>query len=219
MTRFWMILGLSLLTASVRGIAGSDGRALRESVSRGLAGQTRELAFDDPERIRARPGSRLSCAEIVARILPGPSRSVECGAAGRVPNQASLEVVRKFWDPATKSWGWVVRCSRPADCVPFLVRVPEAEMRAAGQATLHSPPGPVKAGSATHSPAFAEEEFLVRAGEVVRLIWDQGGIRLVVNAVCLDRGREGQIVGARVARTGRVFRAIVVAPGWLRAQS
>jgi flagella basal body P-ring formation protein FlgA len=60
---------------------------------------------------------------------------------------------------------------------------------------------------------------LVRRGETVTLLWDENGIRLVVPAICLDPGAEGQKVRARVARGGRLVRAIVVSAGKLRAAS
>ena len=60
---------------------------------------------------------------------------------------------------------------------------------------------------------------LVRSGETVTLLWDQDGIRLVIPAVCLDAGGEGQRVRARIATSGRTLPAIVVRAGMLRAAS
>jgi Chaperone for flagella basal body P-ring formation len=60
---------------------------------------------------------------------------------------------------------------------------------------------------------------LVRPGQTVTLLWDQDGIRLVVPAVCLDRGAPGENVRARMGHGGAVVRAIVVSAGMLRAAS
>jgi flagella basal body P-ring formation protein FlgA len=58
---------------------------------------------------------------------------------------------------------------------------------------------------------------LVRRGETVRLLWDQDGIRLVIPAIGLDPGGEGEKVRARIARGGRIVPAIVVSAEELRA--
>ena len=68
-------------------------------------------------------------------------------------------------------------------------------------------------------PARADGNFLVRPGETVTLLWDQDGIRLLVPAVCLDRGEAGEPVRARIVRSGRMIRAIVESAGTLRAAS
>ena len=57
---------------------------------------------------------------------------------------------------------------------------------------------------------------MVRRGQTVKLLWDQYGVRLLVPAICLDSGDEGQRVRARIARGGRIVPAIVVNAGELR---
>jgi len=60
---------------------------------------------------------------------------------------------------------------------------------------------------------------LVRPGQTIALLWEQGGIRLTMPATCLESGDVGQTVRARLARSGRVIRAVVLANGGLRAIS
>lgn len=212
-------LGKVPLAGSVRVIEGSQVRFLLDGVSRKLRAEAAgNSAVRVPDRITVRGGSQLSCAEIGEKVLPGLSRNVECGSAGRIPRKASLEVVRRDWDPATRTWKLVVRCTHPGDCVPFLVRVPEADPAAAGslrsgEATRKTPP------LATHSSSPVGETVLVHPGESATLVWERDGIRAVVRAVCLDPGREGEVVRARVVHTARTLRAVVVARGQLRAQS
>jgi len=67
-------------------------------------------------------------------------------------------------------------------------------------------------------PAPESDELLARPGQKVTLVWDQDGIRLVVPAVCLDRGERGQTVRARIAR-GPIVKAVVVGAGILRTSS
>ena len=215
-----MRLGKLPLAGSVRVFEGNEVRVLLEVVSRRLhAGAAGNFVVRVPERISVRSGSNLSCAEIGEKALPGLPRNLECGSAGRIPRDASLEVARRNWDPATRTWRLVVRCTRPGDCVPFLVRVPGTDPAAATaalrsqQATRRTPPPGV------HSSDSAREKVLVRPGETATLVWEQDGIRAVVRAVCLDQGREGEVVRARVAHTARTLRAVVVARGQLRAQS
>src|ERR1700751_651777 len=104
-------LGKLPLAGSVRVIEGSQVRVLLEEVSRKLnADGAGSSAARVPERISVRGNSQLSCAEIGEKGLPALSLNLECGSAGRVPRTASLEVVRRIWDPATRTWKLVVRC-------------------------------------------------------------------------------------------------------------
>ena len=67
--------------------------------------------------------------------------------------------------------------------------------------------------------AATPEKPLVRPGEAVTLLWDQDGIRLVVPAICLDKGTAGDAVRARIVRGGRLVRAVVESAGRLRVAS
>ena len=70
---------------------------------------------------------------------------------------------------------------------------------------------------ASHSQARVRT--LVKPGQRVELLWDQGGIRLRTSAVCLQAGDAGETVRARLARSGRIVRALVLPDGSLRANS
>lgn len=165
-----------------------------------------------------RRGNGLSCAEIGAKLSLDAGSSLECGSAGRIPRRSLLEIVRRLWDPATRTLSLLVRCTRPDDCVPFLVRVSGKEPVNSGtplshQAATKEPP------LATQSPRSDEAELAVHRGERVSLVWEDHGIRTVATAICLDPGREGEVVRARLAHTAHTFRAVVVARGQLRARS
>jgi hypothetical protein len=60
---------------------------------------------------------------------------------------------------------------------------------------------------------------LVKSGQRVELVWEQGGIRLRASAVCLEAGAAGDTVRAKFARTGRVVHALVLPDGSLQATS
>ena len=60
---------------------------------------------------------------------------------------------------------------------------------------------------------------LVKSGQRVELVWEQGGIRLRGSAVCLEAGAAGDTVRAKFARTGRVVHALVLPDGSLQATS
>lgn len=216
-------LGGLPLAGSVRVFEGADIRALLESVAGGFAGVPREnFRMKVPERIRVRRrGSRMSCAEIGKKVFHVASPEIECGAPDRIPSDAPLAVARKVWNPAARSWDMIVRCSHPDDCVPFAVQRPETDPAAAGLGGSRQPLHRDRTATVLRgtSSLASGETILVHRGEAATLIWDQEGIRVAMAAICLDSGGRGNVVRARVARAGRVFRAVVVGPGKLRVQS
>jgi len=209
-------LGRSPLPGSARIFEGGQVRALLEQIVWKLPAEMRtNLIVSVPERVSVRRSSLLSCSEIASRLSPDLNE-IDCAAAERVSREAQLEIARKTWNRATRTWDVVVRCTRPGDCVPFLVRVPQG-------AGVASPPElgyrhPSGARDA-HSLFSAQDQVLVRSGQLVTLVWDQKGIRVVVSAVCLDQGRQGEIVRARIAHTGRIVSAVVVGRARLLEQS
>jgi hypothetical protein len=140
----------------------------------------------------------------------------DCGAAGRISEKATVEPMRTVWDPALRQWKIWARCGDPSDCVPFLMEAssgdePSLRGRSLGLSSI------ANVGAA--STALSREttgHLLVHTGQAVTLIWDQGGIRAVVPAVSLDGGEPGDGVRARIARGGRIIRAIVVSAGIVR---
>lgn len=230
-----MRLGGVPLAGSVRVIEGNEVRALLNQLAVHIppkAGAPASLRV--PERITVRrAGSRASCGDIERRIVAAlraaapdsasgdgdrqlphagnpPSQDMDCGAAGRIPREAPIELTRAAWNATLGTWDASARCLHPADCVPFLVRLP------AGPRTPQSQP---RTGNSAPALRSASSQTLVRPGKTVTLLWDQDGIRLVVPAICLDRGGVGEPVRARIVHGGRVVRAIVESAGTVRAAS
>jgi hypothetical protein len=220
-------LGSAPLAGSQRVLAGSEVRSTLQKLAANLRNAGESVSILVPERITVRrAGARASCADIARRISRASPAAVECGAADRVPQDATLEFSQPAWDPALSSWQLYARCVHPADCVPFVVRLsshdfrvdpgnPNGEARStmarlAAASSLF--PGLTVSGSDRGLP-------LVHPGQTVTLLWDQDGIRLVVPAVCLDRGAPGEKVRARMGHGGAVMHAIVVSAGMLRAAS
>jgi len=230
-------VGSAPLPGSVRVMRADEVRSLFQKVAPSNQTTAWNL-ISMPERITVRrAGGRASCAEIGAQILaalpphlstdqtffPG---AMDCGAAGRVPKDSPLELARMAWNPAQTSWEISARCVRPADCVPFLVRL-------RGQGPLAETEGSIPGSASTiaqrkllgkawvrplHGPAPGREHVrpLVRAGETATLSWDEAGIRLIVTVVCLEPGGMGERVRVRSLHGGRVVRAVVVSAGQLR---
>jgi hypothetical protein len=207
-------LGKVPLPGSVRVIEGNQVRALLHGR---LGNLKNNLAVSIPERVTIRRNARLTCAEIANRIFPGVP-DIDCTAADRIPREAQFEVARRVWNSSTKTRDFVIRCTRPGDCVPFLVRVPEANA-VADPPGLHPSPRPDAQAKDAHSPVSPRQQTLVYRGQSASVVWDQDGIRAEVSVVCLDQGRQGDLVRARVVHTGRILRAVVVGPGRLRVHS
>jgi len=230
-------LGSAPLVGSMRVLEADDIRTFLKKIAGSMyRGESATIVL--PERVSVRhAGARASCADIGRRILTsldarptvaesGPPNTArlhanavvphefECGAAGRIPQGAAVELTKTVWDPTLGSWEASVRCTHPSDCVPFLVRLrnrtTEPEIARSAQRIVTSSPF----AGAGLSPA--RRRPLLRPGKTVTLLWDQDGIRVVVPAVCLDPGDEGQKVRARIVRGGRIVPAIVVSAGELR---
>jgi len=201
-----------------------------------------------PQRITVRGTDTFaSCADIVADIgaderisatldrrsaengsvapweLPAGSAVAEtdCGIAAHIPREASLAILKTVWDGANRTWNISIRCVRPGDCSPFLLRVSGSNLL-----KMALPARPKTSETAVAHPLLrpvevsrVAGEISVRPGQTVTLIWDQAGIRAVVPVICLDHGGLGQQVRARIPRGGRVVRAIVLSAGRLQAVS
>jgi len=147
------------------------------------------------------------------------AHEMDCGVAGRIPQGALLEPTRTVWDAALHSWEVSVRCVHPADCVPFLVRVPDHNSSSEIASSARQASAAAQRITAPSALSPASGKPLVRSGEAVTLLWDQDGIRLVAPAICIDPGGAGQSVRARIAPHGRLVRAIVMSAGQLRTAS
>ncbi len=213
-------LGAVPFEGSVRIFEGDQIRGLLEPFV--LApGTERRVILWVPERTRvhrARP--RSSCREIEAKVFSVPVKApdeADCGAADRIPEDAPLTVTRKHWDPALGSWMFSAHCTRPSDCVPFLIRVPGGrEQTDAVSVSL----GESSAASPRSTDARETQlNLVVRPGDKASLLWDQDGIRLTIPAICMDKGRAGDTVRARLEPNHRIVRAVVVNAKVLRVQS
>ena len=213
-------LGTAPLEGSVRIFDGGQIRAWLEQLLKAQETERRSTLVV-PARVsvrRARP--RSSCREIEDRVFSeasAPAGESDCGAAGRVAEDAPLAVAHRHWDPALHSWMFSARCTHPEDCVPFLIRVPASSAEAATAAGSSAESSP--AHNLSHTATEAELNPLVRPGDKASVLWDQDGIRLTIPAICMDKGRAGDTVRARLERSNRVVHAVVVSSGQLRVQS
>jgi hypothetical protein len=217
-----MRLGSAPLAGSPRVFQGLEIRSLLRDAKERLDGVDHASAITMtmhvPERVTVRrAGSRASCAEIGQGILGSPATGpaakrsslddADCALSGQIPQGAPLEPTKTVWDAARNSWDVTLRCVHPGDCVPFQVRFPGRE--SIPENVVSDRPGPVIGNRAAGKP-------LVLPGEAVSLLWDQDGVRVVVQAVCLDPGGIGETVRARLPQSGRILRAVVVGAGELR---
>jgi hypothetical protein len=210
-------LGRAPSAGSPRIFTGEEIRTLFMQNSKSAANPSLALgALQVPERVTVQlAGTRASCADIAGSIPRSPARqgqvefaaanltqSANCGAQGRIPQDAPIAAVKTAWNPGLRSWEITARCIHPADCVPFLLST-----RADALPDNRSPVAPP-----------TEEPPLVRPGQSMTLLWDQDGIRVVLRVTCLDRGRVGETVRAQVLQSNRVLRATVINPETLRIQ-
>lgn len=163
-------------------------------------------------RARMPVDASLPAARELTTVQPLQGRELDCGGAGRIPRDAPLELIRVFWDPALQGWEYSLRCVRPSDCVPFLVRqIPSASSPGAASQTASDLRFPKK------RPRSANAPLAVQVGQTATLFWEQDGIRAVLPVTCLDRGAVGSLVRARTKNGNRILRAEVVSAGVLRA--
>jgi hypothetical protein len=238
-------LGAAPLPGSVRVLSADQVRSLLLTLRSPGSESFAAASVRVPERVVIRrAGSRASCLHIVSSLIPAlrpspafaqsgmgakpglsrmPSGPVDCGAGGRIAENAPLVTTHAIWDPALDSWEISARCVHASDCVPFLVRVPgvEGSSETAGSVA----PAMRLIAGITESPARSEpsalrsagESMLVRAGAKVTLVWEHGGIRAVAPAISLDGGAPGERVRARITSSGRIVPAVVVGAGVVRA--
>jgi hypothetical protein len=231
-------VGSTPLAGTVRVLEGDEVRAfLRKVQSSSGSGAVEWSSSRVPERVTIRrAGARASCAAIGKHILAAlpapaertvPQSEFACGGAGRIAEDSPLEPAKIAWNPALSSWEVSARCVRSADCVPFLVRVrgdnplPRTDRSVSSVGTINARPETKWPAPRLHVAELFPEAVkpLVRAGENATLSWDEAGIRLLVPVVCLEPGRVGQKVRARIVRGGRVVHAVVVSAGQLQMAS
>jgi len=232
-----VILGAAPLVGSVRILTGADLRVMLEKLEQeGRGGPRASIVV--PERIMIRRAAyRDSCVDLATRLelagadgghsRPISSEGVECGAADRIPQTATLQIGRREWNRALRTWDVSVECISSSDCVPFLMRLRNNSLPHTGSVL-----GPSLSDQG-EDPAGAGQRFstgigsgnavkpvpLVRRGEKVTLAWDEAGIRIVLPAISLDSGALGDRVRARLEPSGRLMYAVIVDRGRLQAGS
>lgn len=236
-------VGAAPLIGSTRVLEGAEVRSLVQKAAATMPGGAGvPTTMHVPERVTVRrAGPRASCADLARLLGPlekrrSPDRSdvigtpradaapeelqpqeLECGAGDRIPQWSTLERIKTVWNPMLDSWDISLRCVHHPDCVPFLVRIRgrnASRETASGDAVVSRDPR-IDIPPAFHVVLNPGGAPLVRRGQTVKLLWDQYGVRLLVPAICLDPGDEGQRVRARI-RGGRIVSAVVINAGELR---
>jgi hypothetical protein len=192
----------------------------------GLAAQAgAATGFGAAERCDAGPQiQRLVVEALEARGISEqevlPFNEELCWRAARVRSGEAIELMKVRWDEVLRSIEFRLRCKTAGACLPFLLRV---QTRAGGQAPSHAT---VAASSAAAWNSDSTEASvaravrlprLVRPGQMVTLIWEQGEMRVERRVVCLDSGARDQEVRTRGKEGGRVVRARVLAAGLVKA--
>lgn len=182
----------------------------------------------------AGPGPAKSCQEIARLIVsteatrntkvpPLSPESLHCAGAHGIAGGAALQLAKTSWNQALQRWEFTLRCTRPKDCVPFLVWAAKEKTAAKGVDELSSamalPVSLPKYLPKNQDAKSAEvmSAALVKPGQTVTLSWEERGIRVVLPVTCLDAGGMGQLVRARLKNAPRILRAEVVGKAMLRA--
>jgi len=141
-----------------------------------------------------------------------------CSRAAQVRDGESLELMKVLWDQVLRAIEFRLRCKSPAACLPFLLRVRTRgfERHPAFSNGRSSGDGPAH-GAQTERTLTLRLPKMVRPGQMVTLIWEQGDMRISRRVVCLDAGGKDQEVRTRSKEGGRVVRARVVAEGLVKA--
>ncbi|MGA2414015.1 MAG: flagella basal body P-ring formation protein FlgA [Candidatus Sulfotelmatobacter sp.] len=206
-----------------------EGQQVRELVA-GLAGYkvgdgkstAAPIPMQVPERVAVRrAGMMKTCGEIAESLARSAlwrdsdgdgvqlRQHLDCAAAGGVPEEAQLELIRANRNEALQRWEFSLRCAKPETCVPFMVWTQEEEPHREGPAQRREP------GLAAQGKG---ESLLVRPGQTATLIWDKGGIRVILPVTCLEAGARGQVVRVRLKNVVRTLRAEVMEDGTLQVR-
>ncbi len=143
---------------------------------------------------------------------------MRCAPGAPIPAREALEVLKMRWDAVSHTLEFRLRCSSPKACLPFLVRLP---MPAGESAPVFARPGQPASRSAPRDRSTARAHIsgppMVKPGQVVTLVWGDGGMRMSRQVVCLDSGNQGQEVRTRGKQGGRIVHARVAGAGLVEA--
>lgn len=223
-------LGTAPRAGSVRVLDGRQiGRRIGELGEHGK----KSLRDDDkriPERIVVRQaGGVKSCAEIarfvsaadrvqVQSSAPRGQNDLHCAAAGNIPQESALELVKTTWNVPLQRREFALRCVRPENCIPFLVWFHETGPSATVTESSSSTSSSWTSSAPPLMPNLEGRDIalLVRRGQTAMLSWEQAGIRVVLPVTCLEAGGIGQFVRVRFKNASRTMRAEIVGAGRLR---
>jgi len=218
-------LGAAPRTGSMRVFDGSDIRRLLEPLGEHSFGEHEQsLAINNshiPERIVVRQRrAAKTCAEIGKVITAADGseemsessrwRDLDCAAAGNIPEDAPLELMKISWNAGLNRREFALRCTRSEDCIPFLVWI-----RGPAPATGLIPSFPSRALQAQKGEVKTAP--LVKIGQTAMLTWEQANIRIVLPVTCLEAGGLGEFIRVRFKNTSGTVRAEIVGAGTLRA--
>jgi hypothetical protein len=142
-----------------------------------------------------------------------PITPLPCETVARIANASALEVVDTRWDPLVGTFDVRMRCNPPTACLPFLVRVG----RNASSTTLRALP-PLADRSLHRRVSANSVPRLVKPGQLVTLLVQNGPMRITNQVVCLDGGAAGDRIRTRSKNGGRVVRARVLTASLVEAQ-
>ncbi len=139
-----------------------------------------------------------------------------CASVPPLPPEASLQVVNARWDAVLRSFEFRLRCQPPSICLPFLVRWPAERRHGSKETTFRPRTDPSKISGQTALPFLGIP--VIKPGQSVTLVWQEGPLHLSRKVVCLDLGRVGQQVRTRPPQGGRIVRARVAGAGLVEAE-
>ena len=106
-----------------------------------------------------------------------------------------------------------LRCREAGECLPFYVIVTwqnEQQFEQAQQRWRASMNRATSILSPIHRP------LSVRAGESATLVLEGKNVRIQLPVICLNNGSAGEYIRVTTNDRKRIYRAEVVAPGWLK---
>jgi hypothetical protein len=211
-------LGLAPRAGSARVFDGRQVRVLMDALASDKS-DAESITMQIPERVVVRrAGVMKTCGEIAGALASSAlwrdgdavqlRQHLDCAAAGGVPEEAELELIRANRNEALERWEFSLRCTKPEACVPFMVWAHEEGLHGEGAAQRREP----------GLGAQPNRKLLVKAGQTATLMWEQGGIRVILPVTCLEAGELGQVVRVRLKNVTRTLRAEVMSDGTLQVK-
>jgi len=134
--------------------------------------------------------------------------------------KVEVEVQELHWNEQQQALQVVLRCVRRQLCREFVLLL---DLPASDGSVWRSHLRPTQFGAdsvlANSKPKDSDQDNkeVVRGGQPAEVVWQEGGMKMSVPVICLERGRLHQTIRVSNTRTHRVFRAEVVTTHLLRA--